>query len=114
MSANVELIARLIEPDVPIAADAEDLQVDPACRSNRLFIALALGIGSGRGAVEEVNAGWIEIDALEQIALHELTKAAWMIRVDADELVEVERGRAREIRLAVCMKPPQLRVSIDR
>src|SRR5205823_4915925 len=78
------------------------------------FIALALDIGSDRGTVEEMNAGWIEIDALEQIALHELAKAAWMIRADADELVEVERGSAREIRLPLRMKPPQLRVSIDR
>src|SRR5437660_260504 len=114
MGADVECIARLVEPDVPVAADAENLQVDAACRSNRLFIALALDIGRGRGTVEEVNAGWNEIDALEQIALHELAKAAWMIRADADELVEVERGRAREIRLPLCMKPPQLRVSVDR
>ena len=38
----VELARRLVEADVPVGADAEDLQVDPAGGVDRLLVALAL------------------------------------------------------------------------
>ena len=45
---------RLVEPDVPVGADAEDQQVDAAGGLDRLLVAAHSASGIGRGAVEEV------------------------------------------------------------
>ena len=62
--ARRERRARLVERDVPVGADPEDLQVDPADRGDRLLVGRAgrhevVGqpVGTLHGAGGEVDAG---------------------------------------------------------
>jgi hypothetical protein len=48
------------------------------------------------------------------LALHELSEAAGMGRIDADELVEIEGGRKREADASCRVQTPQLFVGSDR
>ena len=45
--ARDELVARLVEADVAVGADAEQLEIDAARRLDRRFVALAFGVEIG-------------------------------------------------------------------
>src|SRR5689334_15096390 len=90
----------LVEADVAVAADPEDLQIDPAGLQDRGLEALALGFEIGGAPVEEMNRSRPHIDMPEQVLAHVGAIAAGMLRIEADELVEIEGCDLRVIRLA--------------
>src|SRR2546430_15837266 len=68
--ARAERAPRLVERDMPVRADAQDLQVDPAALPNALLVPLAEGrviAGGARGAVDGVSG---EVDMLEEVLVH--------------------------------------------
>src|SRR3954470_13036040 len=113
MRPRLQRAPRLVEADVAVGADAEDLQVDAAGRRDRRLVALAFGLGVGSRAVEEADPLGRQVDAREQVLLHEDAIAAWMSRGNAGELVEVERGRAREVGLPVRVQAGELVIQPD-
>ena len=64
---RAQAVGGLVEADVAVGADAEDLQVDAAGRLDRLFVAAALGLQIGRGAVQEADIGRIDRHVIEQL-----------------------------------------------
>src|SRR5215471_401030 len=113
MRPHREIFPRFVEADVPITADAEQLQIDTAGSSNRDFVTFAFGIQVRSYPVEKMNPFGAEVDPVEQVTLHELSEASRMTCVDASELVEVECRGARPIGITRRMPPPQLGVTID-
>jgi hypothetical protein len=89
--------ARLVEADVSVAAEAEQQQVDPPRAPDRAFVPAALLFQIRGPAVQEVNAARLQVDVIEEMAVHEAALAARVGARDPDELVQVERGHAREI-----------------
>ena len=62
----------LVEAHVAVRADAENLEPNPADGADGGLVPGALGFDIGRGAVEKVDAAWIEVHVTEQVLLHEL------------------------------------------
>ena len=84
-------VARLVETDVPVAADAEQLDVqpavglDPAVKLRRVRGRERLG----HRAVEHVRAVRRDVDVAEQMAVHVRPVALGIERADRVVLVEV-------------------------
>ena len=92
MRARIEHGARFVEADMAVGADAEDLDVDAASLGDGPFIAKALLVRIG-GADEKVDPPRVEVGVAEEVLLHEPAVRAGDVRVQADELVEVEGRR---------------------
>src|SRR4029450_4280221 len=114
MCLHRQIVARLVEPDMAVAPNAEQLQVDTARRGNRCFLSIALGVQVGGEAVQKMDSCKAEIYPFKQVLLHECSKASRMAAVDAGEFVEIEGGGARPVSVARRMYPAQLRVPINR
>ena len=65
-------------------------------------------------AVEEVHVIGRQVDAPEQMLLHERAVASLVVRRQPDELVDVEGVRAGEVRFAGLMQPRELVVDGER
>jgi hypothetical protein len=55
MSPRDQLVPRLVEADVTVAADTEDLEIDSAGPADRLLVAIAFGIEIRGGTVQKVD-----------------------------------------------------------
>ena len=97
MGPRLEGGRRLVEADVAVGADAENLHVDSAGGGDLTLVARALLLRIGGGAIQEMNPLGRQVDAAEEMRVHEAAKAAGVVGRDADELVEVEGRRARQI-----------------
>ena len=98
-----------------IAADPENLQIDAAGLTNRLFIggAILVVIAPAR-SIGNVNVCGIDVDVAEKILLHEVAKTLRMIRGQADVFIEVERRHLREIQIFLAVHSRQFGVNTDR
>src|ERR1051325_1810294 len=104
----------LVESDVPVGADAEDLDVDPAALGDAALVPLAKrGIVAGR-AGRDVDVLRLDVDVPEKVLVHEVVIALRMIHVQSNVLVEIERRRAREIELPLLVQPHELLVEAER
>ena len=97
MAAEDELLARLVESDVPVAPDAQQLQIDAARRDDGLVIGLGRGGDVLGVAVGDMDVLRLHIHLAEQVVLHEAVIRAHMIRGDADVLIQVEADGLREV-----------------
>ena len=90
--------AWLVEADVPGCADAEQQQVDSTRLGDGALEPRAFRVEIFCGAVENVHVAGSDVDAAEQVPIHERVETSSILRRQPDELVEVERMRARKIR----------------
>src|SRR6185295_4612675 len=69
--------ARLIEPDVPGAPDAQKLYVDPAGLLNPPLVLLTEGVDAvvRQHAARDVGVRGVGIDLIEEVLLHEAAVA---------------------------------------
>ena len=104
----------LVEPDVPVRADPEDLQIDAAGARDRRLVAAAFAGRVGLHTVQEMNPLAADVHVPKQVLIHETAVAGWVFRRQAMELVEIERRHAREIQLAGRGEGPQVRVQVYR
>ena len=113
MGPGLQRGRRLVEANVTVGADAENLHVDSPGPSDRALVAVAL-LHRVRGrAIQEVNAFGGEVDATEEVRVHEAAKTARVRRRNPDEFIEVERGGARQIDPALLDTRRQLLVEAD-
>src|SRR4051794_36058523 len=97
MRTRLERGRRLVETDVPVGADAEDLDVDPAGLSDGLFVALALRLRIRRRTIEEVDLSGRQLDTVEEMVGHEPAIAPRVRVADPEKLVEVEGREPRQV-----------------
>src|SRR5687768_9248911 len=62
MRARDQLVAGLVEADMPVGADAEQLQVDAPGVVDRRLVALALLVRVGSNAIEKMDSRAIDAD----------------------------------------------------
>jgi hypothetical protein len=67
-----------------------------------------------RAAVQKVDVAGRQIDSRKEMLRHERAVAAFVVRSNADELIEVERMRVGEIRPALFVQPCELVVDRQR
>ena len=108
--AALDGAARFVEADVTGAADAEQLQVDPARRPDLLLVGDA---GGGDplprdGAVGKVDRGGWNIEVIEEVLPHEAVVALQRVGLHRPVLVEVERHDRLERHALLAMQPDQL------
>src|SRR5262245_59622699 len=114
MCPHRQVVARFVEPYMAVGADAQQLQVDTARRSDRGFVPIAFRIQIRSDAIQKMDSFSTEIHPSEEVTFHECAEASWMLAVDAGEFVEIERGGARPVGVSRRMDPAQLRVAINR
>ena len=114
MGPREQRTRRFVEPDVAIRSEAEKLHVDTAGAGDRVLVARALARRIRRHPVQHMNAAGRQVDVIEQVPAHERVIAAPVVRRDADELVEVERGRPAEIDPAGAKQPHELAIQRNR
>ena len=90
-------LRRFIEPDVSVGTQAEDLEVDAAGSGDGALVAGAFLDRIRRRAVEEIDLLRPELDAIEEVGVHEAAIAGGVARREAPELVEIEGRHAREV-----------------
>src|SRR5439155_6749774 len=78
------------------------------------LVAQALARDIARGPVEKMDAPRRHVDVTEEMPLHERAIAARIGSPQAEELVEVERDRARKVGAAGAMQPHDLAVQRNR
>ena len=112
MREGVESGARLVEPDMPVGADAQHLHV--------LFhpfeqgvVAAALRVEVGGGAVGQVGVRGVDIDMAEQVFAHEVVVALHMIRFQPDVFVEIDAAHPLEGKFAALIRRGQFSVQPD-
>src|SRR4029450_9812184 len=110
MCLHRQIVARLVEPDMAVAPNAEQLQVDTARRGNRCFVSIAFGVQVWSDAVQKMDSFKAEIYPFKQVLLHECSKASRMAAVDAGEFIEIEGGGARPVSVARRMYSAHVRV----
>ena len=112
--ARAERAPRLVEGDMPVRADAQDLQVDPAALPNALLVPLAEGRVIAGGARRNIDVVPGDVDVLEKMLVHEVVVALRVIHGQAHVLIEVERRDPGEIDLLRLVQPHQLLVQAER
>ncbi len=107
--ARIPAGARLVEADVPRAADAENLQVEPARGADLLLEGLAPGenIGARHGTVGHVYVFRQYINMIEQLLVHEPPVTLGMRAREAVIFIEVERDDAAEAEPVLPVEPDQ-------
>src|SRR5207244_3239896 len=78
-SAAAQRRAWLIEADVPVAPDAQNLQVDAAGIADHLLVPLAIGFGILRQPVGHVGLLGPLLEPFEEIFFHEVPVALIML-----------------------------------
>src|SRR5262245_42071329 len=114
MCTHRQIVARFVESDVAVGPNAEQLQVDAARGGDRGFVSIAFGVQVGSDTIQKVDSFSTEVDAVEQVTLHEGPEASWIPAVYAGEFVKIERGDARPVGGPGRRQSAQLRISVDR
>src|SRR5438105_5174065 len=113
MCAHRQLVAGFVEADVAVAADAEQLQIDAAGGDDRGLIALAFSVQIVGPAIKEMNSLGADVNAIEEMTLHESTEASRVTSVDASEFVEIEGRRPRPVGVPCRVHPLKLQVAVN-
>ena len=108
--------ARLVEADVPAAADAEDLQIDASGPANHLLVvdAMLVHFAARHRAVRYVDVLLGNVDVAEKRLVHPAAIAVRVVGRHRVVFVEVEGDDARKIEPRVLVQPNQLTVQPDR
>src|SRR5581483_7499540 len=105
---------RLVEADVPVLADPENLQIDPARGEDQILEMDTLRFEISGAPVEKMRAALMDIDVPEQMLAHVRAVAPQMRRLQAHEFIQIERRRLRVIRLAVLVQPGERTIQRQR
>src|SRR5216684_3365939 len=95
---------------MPIGADAEDLQVDPAAIRDALLIPGAEGRIVARCPGWNVDVVRRDVHMPKKMLVHEVVIALRVIHGEADVFVEVERRHTGEVELLLLVEPDELLV----
>ncbi|MCO5561366.1 hypothetical protein L7F22_014987 [Adiantum nelumboides] len=112
--ARVERRAGLVEPDVPVAADAEDLQVHRAARGEQPFVVRRCPGRVRAGAVRGVHRGRVDVEVVGELAADDLAVGLRVPRGQAQVLVEQEGAGPGEGQPLVAVAADQLGVGGQR
>jgi len=93
----------LIEGQVAVDADAEQLEVNAPGALDLALIPNALRLKVLCHPVRKVGVGALDVDVLKERTLHRAAVRLWVACGDADVLVQVERGNAREVEVLARM-----------
>src|SRR5262249_55745064 len=104
----------LVEADVAVLTEAEDFEIDAARPPHRALVARTLASDVTRRAVEEMDALRVQVDVIEEVRVHERAIAVRITGAEAEELIEVECRRVREVDTTGVAQPHQLAVERQR
>ena len=107
---------RFVEADVPVAADAQQLNVDAAGLANLLLVPAAMLLQLVRRSqpVGNENVLVFDVDPLEQVLVHPAAITLQPLAAQAQVFVEIEGHDAREIEPFVLVHPRQLAIDAHR
>ena len=94
-----EAVRRLIEPDVAVAADAQQLHVNAAHAPDQLIIAHALCLRIRREAVRHMGVGHVDVHMLKKIPIHKVPVALAVFGGQPQIFVQIHALHAAEIQL---------------
>ena len=110
--AVAERIARLVEAEMTVRADAEHLHVNVGTVKHGVELAeILLRVA---GALGDIGVGFVDVDVVKKIAVHEITVALLMGGGETDILVEIHAVNAGEIQPLLAAAPRKLPVHADR
>jgi hypothetical protein len=107
--AGIDAASRLIEPDVPIVADAQDLQIDTTGLFDHLLVlqATLLDLFLLPLPIGDMAVGRIDIHFVEQLLLHKAVVALQRIVIDGVVFVKIEGDHVLEAQLLLPVQPYQ-------
>ena len=108
MGLQLKGLARLVEADVAVVADAQQLQVDAAHSVDDLVVLCAGILCIGIGAVRQVDLCRVDVHLVEQVAVHEAPVAFRVLLGQAAVLVQIDGGHLRKIDVALVVPVHQL------
>ncbi len=103
--------AGLVEADVAVVADAQKLQIHAACRRDLLIVGRGV---AGVDAGGDPGAGFVDVDMIEQVVVHEVAVALIVAAVKSHILIQVEAGSILEGDLPCLVEADQLGVEAER
>ncbi len=108
--------ARLVEADVPAAADPQNLQVDAPRPPDLLLVAgtVFLHLRMADGAVRNVDVRGRDIDVVEKNLLHPEAITVRIVRRHRKIFVQVECDDAGEIQAGFLVQADELAIQSDR
>ena len=110
--AVAERVARLVEAEMTVRADAEHLHVNVGAVEHGVELAqILLNIA---GALCDIGVGFVDVDVVKKIAVHEITVALLMGGGETDILVEIHAVNAGEVQSFLAAAPRKLPVHADR
>src|SRR5215472_4040838 len=105
---------RLVEADMPVTADAENLEVNPTGGPDRLLVGSAVSIVvSADATVGNVHIARRHVYVAKEILLHEVLETLRMRAGQALVFVKIERADLREIERACLVQANELLVEAD-
>ena len=112
--AGTEGAGRLVEANVPVAAETQELDIDTTGIDNTMFVAAALGVEIGGGAVRDVRALLVDVDVAEKIFPHEIPIGLIVRAGKTDIFVEVKSGDAAEIQTLFAVQSDEFLIKPQR
>ncbi len=97
MRSRRERLAGFVESDVAVHTNPEQHKIKAASCGDGFFVAFAFDIQVGRDSVQAIRSIRVEIDSRQEMLGQEPSKAASVSRVEADELIQEECRRRREV-----------------
>ena len=97
-----------------VAADAKELQVDPAGSADCLLVGRAVSVViAPHAAIRDVNVARGHVHVAEEVFLHEVAEALGMRGGQAEVFVEIEGSDVREIERAGLMQADEMLVEAN-
>src|SRR5688572_28317755 len=106
-------VARLVETDVAVGAEAEELEILVPDPGERVVVPAAFQVEIGRAAVQEMRARRLHVEPVQEMPFQESLKARVMVWREADELVQREGLDQREVDTFDAVQSLQLPVGRD-
>lgn len=114
MATVHKLVGWFVKPDVPVAADAQQLQVDPARFGNFPVIPRAFALQIGRVPIWDMPAFGRQVNVSKQLLIHKIAVTARVPCGQLAVLIQVEGCRVGKIQHACLIQTDQLPVGRDR
>ncbi|MPN32608.1 hypothetical protein SDC9_180088 [bioreactor metagenome] len=111
MAAVHKLVAGLVKADVPGAADAEQLQVDPPQVVDQPVVVGADSVAVHRHAVRDMNVSGQDIDMVEKVLPHVTVVALGVLGRQGAVLVQINAAHSRKVHVAFVVPVNQLPVN---
>ena len=110
----VKRFPRLVKADVAVMAQAKQLEIDAAERTDHLVVPGAFLSGVRLHAVGNVDAFRRDIDGVEKIFVHEIVVTLVVIPAESLVFVEVDGAHLRKIDVPFMVPLDQLLIRADR